>query len=135
MRADKKEAFITSNDGVKLAYEVFGSDGPVVVLLHGAQVAVSSHLCATGKQSSQPVYNVAAGWSGSRHYYDRNVYVRPGRSEHVLRLSTLTRAYWVCLPFELRAHAHVLRPRTWASPAACMRSTCASTAAQAGRRG
>ncbi|KAK9835967.1 hypothetical protein WJX81_002235 [Elliptochloris bilobata] len=48
MNAEKKEAFITTNDGVKVAYQCFGSEGPVVVLLHG--------------------------WSGSRHYYDRNTH-------------------------------------------------------------
>ena len=54
MKADKKEAFITSNDGVKLAYETFGSDGPVVVLLHGAHVAVCSEL-GTGRQAELTV--------------------------------------------------------------------------------
>ncbi|KAK9904786.1 hypothetical protein WJX75_002581 [Coccomyxa subellipsoidea] len=38
--------FVTTNDGVKIAFERMGRTGPVVVLLHG--------------------------WSGSRHYYDRN---------------------------------------------------------------
>lgn len=38
---------ITTNDGIELHYERFGSHGPVVVLIHG--------------------------WSGSRHYWDLNV--------------------------------------------------------------
>jgi pimeloyl-ACP methyl ester carboxylesterase len=37
---------VTTNDGVELKYERFGSAGPVVVLIHG--------------------------WSGSRHYWDLN---------------------------------------------------------------
>ncbi len=37
MKGDKKEAYITTNDGVRIAYERFGSEeGPIVVLLHGA---------------------------------------------------------------------------------------------------
>lgn len=39
--------YITTNDGVRIAYESMGRAGPVVVLIHG--------------------------WSGSRHSFDRNL--------------------------------------------------------------
>ena len=41
--------FITTNDGVPLAYDSLGKSGPVIVLLHG--------------------------WSGSRHYFELNARV------------------------------------------------------------
>ncbi|BDA49392.1 AB hydrolase superfamily protein YdjP [Coccomyxa sp. Obi] len=48
MNSERKTGtqYITANDSVKIAFERMGRSGPVVVLLHG--------------------------WSGSRHYYDRN---------------------------------------------------------------
>jgi pimeloyl-ACP methyl ester carboxylesterase len=42
--------FITTNDGVPIAYDSLGKSGPVIVLLHG--------------------------WSGSRHYFELNARVR-----------------------------------------------------------
>lgn len=96
MKADKKEAFITSNDGVKLAYETFGSDGPVVVLLHGAQVAVRSEL---GTQASR-AHSLFAMWLQAGRARDITTIVMsmcaPGRSKHVHRLCTLTQAHGVC---------------------------------------
>ena len=41
--------FITTNDGVPIAYDSLGKSGPVIVLLHG--------------------------WSGSRHYFELNARV------------------------------------------------------------
>ena len=49
--------FVTTNDGVPLAYDSFGKSGPVIVLVHG--------------------------WSGSRHYFELNARV----SVHALRRS------------------------------------------------
>ena len=82
MKGDKKEAYITTNDGVRIAYERFGSEeGPIVVLLHGAcrcQIGLdnaawqSVHCNVPFKFRCSP----CAGWSGSRHYYDRNAHVR-----------------------------------------------------------
>eukprot|EP00959_Pyramimonas_sp_CCMP1952_P273786 5722832-Pyramimonas_sp.AAC.1 len=43
-------SFVTTNDGVKLAYHKYGSEGPAVVLIHG--------------------------WSGSRHYFRDSIEVR-----------------------------------------------------------
>lgn len=39
--------YVTTNDGIRLAYEQHGSSGPVIVLIHG--------------------------WSGSRKYFSRNI--------------------------------------------------------------
>ncbi len=44
--------FVTTNDGVPLAYDSLGRTGPVVVLVHG--------------------------WSGSRHYFELNARVSGG---------------------------------------------------------
>lgn len=46
--------FLTTNDGVPIAYDVFGKAGPVVVLIHG--------------------------WSGSRHFFELNARVRSTRA-------------------------------------------------------
>lgn len=43
MKGEKKEAYITANDGVRIAYQCFGSEGPVVVLLHGATFSLPLH--------------------------------------------------------------------------------------------
>lgn len=55
MAADTAAAtqYITTNDGVRLAYEQAGTAGPVVVLIHG--------------------------WSGSRKYFCHNM---PALAEH-----------------------------------------------------
>ena len=45
--------FLSTNDGVPIAYDVFGKTGPVIVLIHG--------------------------WSGSRHYFELNARVRSSR--------------------------------------------------------
>mmetsp|Transcript_7263 Transcript_7263/g.21433 ORF Transcript_7263/g.21433 Transcript_7263/m.21433 type:complete len:291 (-) Transcript_7263:364-1236(-) len=86
--------FITTTDGVKLAYDTFGKTGPVIVLIHG--------------------------WSGSRHYFERNTQVlgrtcrvyaldlrfhgdseRPPWGYHVARLAADLRDFLTALDLEL----------------------------------
>lgn len=86
--------FITTSDGVQIAYDSFGKTGPVVVLVHG--------------------------WSASRHYFERNshalgrtcrVYAldlrfhgdsdRPTWGYHVARLAADLRDFLVALDLQL----------------------------------
>ena len=56
--------FLSTNDGVPIAYDVFGKTGPVVVLIHG--------------------------WSGSRHYFELNARVYPNLGSRVYAYGSYT---------------------------------------------
>jgi hypothetical protein len=77
---------ITTNDGVRLAYERAGAAGPVVVLIHG--------------------------WSGSRKYFCRNI---AALAEHC-QVSKLLVKLMSCQAEESMLHARCLQGYTCRLP-------------------
>jgi pimeloyl-ACP methyl ester carboxylesterase len=75
----------TTNDGVQLAYEAAGSEGPVIVLIHG--------------------------WSGSRKYFQRSIAALAAKCKVRFHLTAPDTAYTPTLLSPVPANP--LRPCMW----------------------